>query len=326
MTSNDIAPLDENDIVPAGVGFAATDASKTAIDTLMSHAQAMDVAYRLAEGMCKTALVPAMYRNKPEDGTAAILYGAELGLNPIQSLQQIFTVHGKPAIEARTMVALLKVKGYHIWTESSTDDEVTVCGQAPSGITESSTWDIERATKAGYVPTIDEKTGKYKTNDKGNLIGNEKYLKDPQAMLYAKAAAEVCRKLAPDVLLGIAYTREDLESEPPEQATVQRAAPRQRGIAGARAALGVASNSSAKPESVQVSEPEEPETKAPPAATAADIKRLDAALTEAGITDQDERRTFLSARVGRELQAARDLTRDEVASVIRFVKSGGDGE
>ncbi|QIX48917.1 MULTISPECIES: hypothetical protein [Rhodococcus] len=325
MTTNDIAHLDEGDTVPSGASFAATTDSSKAIDTLMSHAKAMDIAYSLAEGMCKTALVPSIYRGKPADGTAAILYGAELGLNPIQSLQQIFVVHGAPAIYARTMVALLKVKGYHIWTEESTDESVTVCGQAPSGITESSTWTMDRARKAGYVPEVDERTGKFKTNDKGNLIGNEKYLKDPQAMLYAKAASEVCRKIAPDVLLGIAHTREDLELDPPEEATVQRSAPKQRGVAGARAALGIASKQGEKADTPQASEPPTAE-KTPPAATPADLKRLDAALTDAGILDQEERRTFLSARVGHELRAARELTRDEVASIIRFVKEGEPAE
>ncbi|MEV5394508.1 hypothetical protein AB0K56_29695, partial [Nocardia farcinica] len=54
---------------------------------------------------------------------------------------------------------------------------------------------------------------------------NKKYETDPQAMLYAKACAEVCRKLAPDVLLGISHTREDLELEPapePVRATSER--------------------------------------------------------------------------------------------------------
>ncbi len=76
-----------------------------------------------------------------------------------------------------------------------------------------STWTIERATKAGYVPEIDPKTGKYKTNARGNLQGNEKYITDPIAMLKAKAQSEVCREMAPDVLLGISYTSEELESE-----------------------------------------------------------------------------------------------------------------
>ncbi|MBJ8342811.1 hypothetical protein JGU71_28365 [Antrihabitans sp. YC3-6] len=185
-----------------------------AIDQLLEYAKVMDVAYDFASKLSRTVLAGPNYRGKPEDATAAILYGAELGLNPIQSLQQIFTVHGTPAIYARTMVALLKVKGYRIRTDASSDESVTVSGVAPNGETETSTWTIDRALRAGYVPTIDEQTGNYKLNSNGKLDGNMKYLTDPQAMLYAKAAAEVCRKLAPDVLLGIAYTSEDLESEP----------------------------------------------------------------------------------------------------------------
>ncbi|KZM70778.1 hypothetical protein [Nocardia terpenica] len=194
-------------LAPAGTASAA-------LAMLQAHAEMMQTAYTLAEAMVKTALVPAVYRGKAEDAAAAILYGAELGLNPIQSVQQVFPVHGQPSVYARTMVALLKARGYRIHTVDSSDTAVTVAGCSPGGEEEHSTWTIERARTAGYVPTLDEKTGKYKTNTNGKLIGNEKYLSDPQAMLYAKAAAEVCRRLAPDVLLGIAYTREDLESEP----------------------------------------------------------------------------------------------------------------
>ena len=127
-------------------------------------------------------------------------------------------VHGQPAIYARTMVGLLKSKGYVFETVESTDESVTVRGTSPRGEVEQSTWTIARADKAGYT-----KNGKYKS--------------DPQAMLYAKAASEVSRKLAPDVLLGIRYTAEDLELEPrPVRATATRT-DRPAGADGVRAAL-----------------------------------------------------------------------------------------
>jgi hypothetical protein len=173
-----------------------TAPTNPAIVALMAHRDAMSAAHELAVALCSSDLVPAMYKGKPGNGAAAILYGAELGLNPIQSLQQIFVVHGSPAVYARTMVALVKRNGYSVATQSSTDDAVTVVGQAPDGSTETSTWSIARAKKAGYLT-------------------NKKYETDPQAMLYAKAASEVCRKLAPEVLLGIAYSREELELESP---------------------------------------------------------------------------------------------------------------
>lgn len=178
------------------------------------YADMIDTAYGLAEKLCRTPLVGTVYRGKPADAAVAILYGAELGLNPLQSLQQVFTVHGTPAIYARTMGALLKRRGFRFQTMESTDEQVTVTGTSPIGDVETSTWTIARATRAGYVPQIDERTGKYAVNANGKLIGNEKYITDPQAMLYAKALAEVSRRLAPDVLLGISRTYEDVESEP----------------------------------------------------------------------------------------------------------------
>lgn len=210
MTSNEIAEREESSIelLPP-----AQPPSLAARQMLLAHAEMMQTAHQLATAMCNTQMVPVRFRGKPDDGAAAILYGAELGLNPIQSLQRVVPIHGMPSLEARTMVGLLKARRYKVKTTSQSDESVTVEGWDLEGEHYTSTWTIERATRAGYVPTIDEKTGKYKLNANGKLIGNEKYLTDPQAMLKAKAQSEVCREMAPDVLLGISYTSEDLESE-----------------------------------------------------------------------------------------------------------------
>lgn len=310
----------------------------SSVAMLMDHAKAMGAAYDLAEKMCGTALVPATYRGKPEDGTAAILYGAELGLTPIQSLQQIFVVHGTPAIYARTMVALLKNRGYKIWTEHSSDESVTVLGEAPDGTAEGSTWTIERAERAGYVPTIDEETGKFKTNRNDKIIGNEKYLTDPQAMLYGKAAAEVCRKLAPDVLLGIAYTREDLESEQPQDTPrkVRNEAEAARpGVADLRERLGIAAPKSDPPAADESevaaepapepepaveeapAEPTESDTAAPSKADLATMKDL---FSRAGIGGtaavlKAKRKTVTESLIGRAIGDDTPMTADECGSV-----------
>ncbi|MDK8701116.1 hypothetical protein QP924_09740 [Corynebacterium pseudodiphtheriticum] len=171
------------------------EVSSDAFHDLMRQAEAMSAAHKLSSVLCNTAMVPKAFRGKPDDGAAAILYGAEIGLQAQQALQQVFVIHGQPAIYARTMVALLKAKGFRFETTDASDQAVTVTGTSPRGETETSTWTIERAKKAGYT-------------------SNPKYQSDPQAMLYAKAASEVSRRLAPDVLLGIRYTAEDLELEP----------------------------------------------------------------------------------------------------------------
>ena len=195
------------------------------LDLLTRQAEAMGAAHKLATVLANTAMVPQIYRGKPDDAAAAILYGAEVGLKPQQALQQVFVVHGQPAIYARTMVALLKAKGYRFETIESTDETVTVRATSPRGEVEEATWTIERAKKAGYT-------------------SNKKYSTDPQAMLYSKAASEVSRKIAPDVLLGIRYSAEDLELEQPVRATATRTDRR----GGARAALSAAAQQTAQPE------------------------------------------------------------------------------
>lgn len=220
--STEIANIDDTTLDRLPPASAPSSAAR---QMLLMHAEMMHTAYSLACKIVNTALVPDRFRGKEEDATAAILYGAELGLNPIQSLQRIIPIYGMPTLEARTMVALLKSRGYRVKTKRGPDgkpmqdnDSVTIVGYDLEGEQYESTWTFERAERAGYVPTIDERTGKYRTNARGNLVGNEKYLTDPQAMLKAKAQAEVCRDMAPEVLLGISYTVEEMQSEAPADA------------------------------------------------------------------------------------------------------------
>lgn len=128
------------------------------------------------------------------------------------------------------MVALLHSRGYRFKVLEQSDERVTVRGTDLEGEEFVSQWTIQRAIKAGYVPEINEATGKYRTNSNGKLLGNEKYLTDPQAMLKAKAQAEVCRDMAPDVLLGISYSSEDLESERWDEGPVQVSRPAQEPV------------------------------------------------------------------------------------------------
>ncbi|WP_439030262.1 hypothetical protein [Gordonia terrae] len=248
MTSNEIqqqqTATDELSLLPPHQPIRAQ-----AFDQLAQTVEAMKLAGQFAASMCKTTAVPDVYRigskansdRKPEDvianAAAAVIYGLELELTPSQALQNVFSVGGKPAIYARTAAALLQRRGYRFSTVESTDKSVTVRGWSRDGeLVEESTWTIERAEQAGYAPTIDPKTGDLRKNKWNKPIGNEKYLTDPQAMLYSKALMEVCRKLAPDVLLGIA-DRDDahlFEAEAPRR--VQNTAPAQNNDLRARLA------------------------------------------------------------------------------------------
>lgn len=202
-----------------------TPTSSQALASLKEQAEAMGAAMQVAEAMCSTELVPKQYRGKPHDGAAAILYGAELGLNAIQSLQQVMVINGKPGVEARTMVGLLRAHGYRFDVTENTDTAVTVVGTAPTGETYTARWTIEMAQQAGYTK-------------------NSLYKQIPAAMLYAKAATEVCRRLGSHILSGIAYSVEELRLSEPVQAQATRADRK----GGARAALTAAAQQAAQPE------------------------------------------------------------------------------
>ncbi|GGG04403.1 hypothetical protein GCM10007304_18130 [Rhodococcoides trifolii] len=303
-TSTDVTAYE----APGGVEILSPTVSDDARTQLVRHAETMATAKQLADAMCGSDLVPAIYRGKPANGAAAILYGAELGLNPIQSLQQIFVVHGSPAIYARTMVALVKSRGHKLWTEESTDQSVTVCGQLRGDDhIERSTWTYERARKAGYT-------------------SNKKYDTDPQAMLYAKAATEICRKIAPDVLLGIAFSREELELEhyanTPRHVEVQQ---------GWQERLGI--TSAAEPEPTDISHLQEaPADEQPPTteqtsddavamATQAQVTKLNILLKEEKLDTREAKLEYLSNTFHRPIGSSKELTRVEAGDLITYLES-----
>jgi len=53
-------------------------------------------------------MVPKNYANKPDDTLVAMMMGAELRLNPIQSLQNIAVINGRPSIYGDALLALMQ--------------------------------------------------------------------------------------------------------------------------------------------------------------------------------------------------------------------------
>jgi len=317
--------------VPEPVEATLVAAPLDPLDALMRYARMLATAKEFAEYICMTPMVPAIYQGKPKHATVAILHGAELGLNPLQSLQQIFTVHGMPAIYARTMVALLKSRGFRFKTAESGPERAVIVGTSPDGVeTETSTWTIERADRAGYIPKKDEQTGEYARNKNGNLIRNEKYITEPENMLWAKAAAEVCRRLAPDVLLGISRTVEDLESESePVRVESERMTPAQAlaSVEGPADTVDPLKTWTPTAEPAASAPPaEHPKVDEPPAdppMTKIQQRKIGRLMNERGITDDAVILAAIGEFVGRGLDSAAEVTR---AEAIRFLAHLEDAE
>ena len=279
---------------------------------LVAWAEAASAAHSLAKSLCTTSFVPKAFAGNPGDATAAIILGDELGLSPLSALRALYVIGGTPALYARTMVALVMAHGHEVWTVEETEQRVTVAGRRRgSDHEERVTWTIARAQKAGYT-------------------NNKKYATDPIAMLYARAAGDVARRIAPDVLAGVPYSVEEIElSEGPATTTVTRETAARRTVSRAPKVEAEPEPEQVEAEPVDVSDAEvvpDPDA-APDTRTEAQSRALHASFRDHGLTDRDDALAYCASVLGREVTTTKDLTRDEASRVLdAMVALGGGGE
>lgn len=153
-----------------------------------------EVSWKVAQKIANTPFVPTAFRGKPESVYAAVLYGEELGLGPMQSLTQIHVIEGKPSLAPEGMRGLVLKAGHRIDVKQATNDKVVLYGKrADSGSEATVEWTMKDAQLAG-------------------LAGRGAWKTYPRAMLMARATSELCRMLFADIIAGLSYTPEEVMS------------------------------------------------------------------------------------------------------------------
>lgn len=267
---------------------------------LVAWAEGLAAAHRIGSALCQTSFVPQHFRGKPEEAAAAILYGDEIGFTPTQAVQNLYVISGKPALYARSMVALVMSKGHEVWTVEKSDAKVTVAGRRKgSSHTIEETWTTGRAQKAGYT-------------------NNKKYTTDPQAMLYARAAADICRQIAPDALAGLAYSAEEMELAESTPATTTR---RSEATTKAKRASAPAPEPDLEPAPAPEAVAEErADTQPAEPMTAKTRGHMFALLADLGIEDRDEQIKGIVHVIGHPIESRGDLTETEAQQVVNRLK------
>ena len=152
--------------------------------------EVMAPALELAKHVVDTEFVPRGLRGNAAGIVAAIMYGDELGLGPMQALAKIAVIDGKPTLSAEAQRALILAAGHEIWLEEATTTKVTVAGRrSGSERTSSVTWTLDDAKRAG-------------------IAGKTNWRSYPRQMLQARATAELARLIFADVIGGLAATEE----------------------------------------------------------------------------------------------------------------------
>jgi hypothetical protein len=271
-------------------------------DRLASWARAAQGAHEMAVTLVQTSFVPEAFRGKAHEATAAILAGAEIGLDPMASLRSFDVIQGTAAPRANTLRAVVQANGHEIAVRESTATRAVVAGRRRGEQNwQTSTWTIERATKMG-------------------LTGKHNWKVQPQAMLVARATAECARLIASDAILGIPYASEELADDGAvafDGALTEEVKPARR----------TAKRAPVQAEVVEPApEPEfddESEAPAVEMITGPQQKKLHALLNEHGLGNREDGLAAISTFLGREIASTKELTKQDAMVAIDRLESYG---
>ena len=168
--------------------------------------QSFDDAFRFAKMVAGSEFAPKDFKGKPESCLLAIQHGSEVGLSPMQSLQSIAVINGRPTIWGDAALALVQsspvceyVKEY---TEGQGDNFTAVC----------------EAKRRGYpAPTV----SRFSMADakRAGLAGKSgPWSQYPERMLALRARGFALRNAFADALRGLITAEEAQDYPAPEPA------------------------------------------------------------------------------------------------------------
>jgi hypothetical protein len=163
----------------------------------------MGEAMQFSEMLASSSMVPKAYQGKPNDVLVCVQWGYEMGLAPMQALQNIAVINGKPSVYGDAMMALVQsspvcedIEEY--FEGEGTTNPVAVCVAKRKGrkpvVTKFSVEDAKRAGLWG-------KGGPWTAY--------------PKRMLQMRARGFALRDAFPDVLKGM-ITAEEAQDYPDE--------------------------------------------------------------------------------------------------------------
>jgi hypothetical protein len=161
--------------------------------------QSIDEALRMAEIMSKASIVPKDYQGNPGNILVAIQWGAEIGLPPLQAMQNLAVINGRPALWGDAVIALVRGSGLLESIQEEIFSDVCTCtvkrrGEPPA----TRSFSVEDAKRAG-------------------LYGKQgPWQQYPKRMLQMRARAWALRDVFPDVLRGV-HVAEEAQDMPNER-------------------------------------------------------------------------------------------------------------
>jgi hypothetical protein len=152
--------------------------------------RSFDEMARFCKAIVNSGLAPKGF-NSPEAVMVAVQHGLELGLAPMQSLQSIAIINGKPCIYGDAALALCTAHPAFLDIEETTEGNTATCV-------------VKRRDRSAVVRTFSEADAK-----KAGLWGKSgPWQQYPNRMLQMRARSWALRDAFPDALRGLGIREE----------------------------------------------------------------------------------------------------------------------
>lgn len=157
--------------------------------------QTFDQALTFSQYLADSDMVPKDFKGKPGNCLIAMQWGAELGLKPLQALQNLAVINGRPALWGDAVIALVRSSPLCEFVIETDDGHTATCRVKRRGEPEQSrTFSMDDASTAG-------------------LKGKQgPWVQHPKRMRQMRARAFALRDVFPDVLRGMPMAEEVMDT------------------------------------------------------------------------------------------------------------------
>jgi hypothetical protein len=189
---------------------------------------------RFAEKAARSGMVPRDYIGKPDAICIAVQMGSELGLAPMQAIQNIAVVNGSPAIWGDAIPGLCRASGkcrsVREWHEGEGDDLTYYCEAIRVDDPQPVRGKFSVADAKRAKLWSDEPKRKKQGRDGPYEVDAGPWYSYPERMLQMRARGFALRDAFPDVLKGL-LSAEEAQDIPFEATGLKPAMPAQEPVA-----------------------------------------------------------------------------------------------
>tara|TARA_B100002019_G_scaffold291488_1_gene311777 strand:- start:942 stop:1955 length:1014 start_codon:yes stop_codon:yes gene_type:complete len=165
-------------------------------------------AKEFADTLSKSGLVPKEFQAKPANILVAVQWGYEIGLAPMQALQNIAVINGRPSLWGDSLLALVKSHPAFAGSREWMEGDIAFC-------------EIKRTLANGKEETTLAQFSK-EDAQRANLLNKQGPWKQyPKRMMQLRARGFAIRDAFPDAVKGMITAEEAMDYPEPKDITPQ---------------------------------------------------------------------------------------------------------